>query len=69
MTLVDHNRHVYSDVDLRNKNEILMSRWDVTEIIDHHLDENSHVDTCSSTIIAATMRQSARATTSVVYPV
>jgi exopolyphosphatase len=48
VTLVDHNRHVYSDVDLRNKNEILMSRWDVTEIIDHHLDENSHVDTCSS---------------------
>jgi hypothetical protein len=43
--VVDHNQHVYSDVDPGNENELVMSCWDVTEIINHHLDENSHLDT------------------------
>jgi exopolyphosphatase len=52
VTLVDHNRHLYSNIDQTssstcNENELLMRNWAVTEIIDHHLDERSHVDTCN----------------------
>ena len=37
LTLVDHNY---------NQRQEQQSQWTVTEIVDHHLDEEKHVDTC-----------------------
>ena len=41
LTLVDHNRA--EEIFQSN-----LSHWDVVEILDHHFDEQQHVDTCPS---------------------
>jgi exopolyphosphatase len=41
-TLVDHN-HFYGTIDDNAKK---MSGWTVTEIVDHHMDEGEHLQTC-----------------------
>jgi len=37
LTLVDHNNHQYQHDN---------NQWTVTGIVDHHLDEGKHIDTC-----------------------
>jgi len=44
LTLVDHNHHFLPSSGTSSTQH--QQEWTVTEIVDHHLDENEHLDTC-----------------------